>query len=202
MRLGLSLTTEEEARAECYVDDPIILLRGSQQTRSRVIAMLLLAWRALGFPLSFEKAVRGSRVQWIVGDFAFTKTGVQVRIKQDIVDDVRALTKEIGSANLVNYKVLRSFCGKVNTITSLVHVLKPFTQQLWAALTSRPENTKAPVGMVWTRQISTALAWLDAFTAGENNAIARNFELSDYLHLGRHVAITIDACPWGIGGIL
>ena len=50
-------------------------------------------------------------------------------------------------------------------------------------LISVTKNT-APAGMVWTRQISTALSWLDAFTAGENNAIVRNFELSDYLHLG------------------
>eukprot|EP00959_Pyramimonas_sp_CCMP1952_P305818 6399608-Pyramimonas_sp.AAC.1 len=49
----------EHARIQIFVYDPAISARGTAEDRHHRMAMIILAWRALGFPLALHKAHRG-----------------------------------------------------------------------------------------------------------------------------------------------
>ena len=66
MRISQSAVQSWEGRAQCFVDDPILVVAGrSAQERSRIFCLYLLAWTALGFQISWAKAQRGTQVTWI-----------------------------------------------------------------------------------------------------------------------------------------
>ena len=51
-----------EARSQLYVDDPVIAVRGTPESRDEVIATAVLMWRLHGFKLAFHKAQRGTDI--------------------------------------------------------------------------------------------------------------------------------------------
>jgi hypothetical protein len=52
-------------RLNTYVDDPLAMVRGTLRDRRLCIAILVLLWWVLGFPLAFRKGLLGSTVGWI-----------------------------------------------------------------------------------------------------------------------------------------
>eukprot|EP00972_Heterocapsa_arctica_P098207 14493330-Heterocapsa_arctica.AAC.1 len=52
-------------------------MRGAIAARNRQVAALVVIWRALGFPLAFQKSLRGSKVRWIGCDLAVSSTPPQ-----------------------------------------------------------------------------------------------------------------------------
>ena len=66
MRISQSTVASWEGRAQCFVDDPILVVAGkTMRERSRVFCLYLLVWIALGFQISWAKAQRGCEVTWI-----------------------------------------------------------------------------------------------------------------------------------------
>ena len=57
-------------------------------------------------------------------------------------------------------------------------------------------------GMIWVRQFRHALAWANAFLAGQTGSITREFYLGADLRMGRQTEVTIDASPWAEEGFL
>ena len=58
--------------------------------------------------------------------FSWVSSIIHVGWKKPLTkDDLYDLDPD-NTCNVVNLKVLRSYTGKINTITSLIHVLKPF----------------------------------------------------------------------------
>ena len=55
VRLELAMFAKDEARAEIYVDDPVITLMGSPAARRCVQATFDLVWTALNLQLSYAK---------------------------------------------------------------------------------------------------------------------------------------------------
>ena len=98
-----SMFHRDTARLETYTDDPCLVVRGSSARRQRVMAITILLWRLLGFPLSWRKGSRGRQISWIGGHFELKpqSTGVVVRIIQDIFDDAQALVTELLGGNVI-----------------------------------------------------------------------------------------------------
>ena len=72
----------------------------------------------------------------------------------------------------------------------------------WTSRSAGIKRDSAPVGSIWTKQISTALDWIEVFLDGEPKHITRTFSVSSYMHKGDKIIVTIEASPWGISGIL
>ena len=144
-----------------YVDDPILAVVAPKKQRDLIYAMTLVLWSALGLPLSLNKAVRGEKVTWTSAIFEPIRrgdriTGIRVQVKVSIVEDVMQLTAAFLKLNLVKRKELRSYVGKLMHIASLVYTMRPFLQELYAALKTQLQSN-APQGSVWTKQILPAL---------------------------------------------
>eukprot|EP00971_Amphidinium_carterae_P131343 2601466-Amphidinium_carterae.1 len=65
MRLTCSLLQADAAAAECFVEDPLIVVNGTLAAQKIELSLVLLAWHALGVQLSTHKAQLGTRIKWI-----------------------------------------------------------------------------------------------------------------------------------------
>ena len=74
---GMSSDTKNPtARAQLYVDDPAIVISGTQEFIDDIVATVVLICKTLGFRLAFHKDQRGASVIWI---------GAQINIERDRV---------------------------------------------------------------------------------------------------------------------
>ena len=55
----------DRAQTNCFVDGPIIALRGTTFQRRRLAMEMLLWWRTLGLKLAYEKGSFGPEAVWI-----------------------------------------------------------------------------------------------------------------------------------------
>ena len=190
----------DEMSLQVFVDDPCAVVSGSRIARDTIITTIILVWRALGFPLSFKKGQRGSRVVWIGNTFKFMPTSVVASVKPETLQTLERQCREIVQLNMVPKKTVRSLAGRTNHVATLLWAWRPFLQAIWASLSS--SATHAPRGYIWTKQFSHAVEWILAFLAGTQGSIIRTFWVDAYLNRGEPVRLLLDASPWGYGGIL
>ena len=70
----------DRAQTNCFVDDPIIALRGTASQRRRLAMGVLLWWRALGLKLAYEKGSFGPEAIWIGTHFTVKSVVNKVEI--------------------------------------------------------------------------------------------------------------------------
>ena len=79
--------------------------------------------------------------------------------------------------------------------------MKPFMEQFWAACEKElPSNARH--GMVWHRQVHSALVWILGFLRQQHGPLIREWKLSSYIHASAVITVTFDASPWGLGGVI
>jgi hypothetical protein len=196
-----------ELRLSIYVDDPLAAIFGTAERRRRIMTIIVLVWSALGFSLSLAKAKRGKSIVWTSVELDLARTSddytVIAQAKPALVQEARTVTDEILALNVVPRKTLRSFCGKVSHIGSLVFVLRPFAAELWSALYSDPSTSAAPNGCVWVSQIRHTLVWLHAFWSHlQADVLVRTFSVKAMFNDLPAVTLVLDASPWGLGGAI
>jgi len=199
-RLTQGMFDPIELLLQVFVDDPCMSLTGTTYHRNLCTAIVVLAWRALGFPLAFRKGQRGPAVVWIGGTVRVHRSGVEASIKKSILDDLGSQVDELLKSNTCSKKALRSFAGRANHVATLLWPWRPFLQHLWAALCTEPQG--APPNCVWFKQISNSVEWIKAFLDGAAGSVRRDFSIDAYLNEGLQIELTLDASPWGLGGIL
>ena len=118
----LSAETRQSQRMQVYVDDPVLVVRGSRRGRREQVALLMLAWSVLGIGLAVRKGQLGPRVDWIGFTFTIRPRAVIAAILASRLQEVRQLTEEIARANVVSIKVLRTYVGKVQSLASLLYI--------------------------------------------------------------------------------
>ena len=139
----------------------------------------------------------GQCVSWIGGELKLQPSLIHAQVKPAIIEDIIDTLQSIQSMNLIPKKTLESLAGKINHAASLLIPLRPFLQQMWAAIHSDPHSTT-----VWRKQIHHALTWFTVLFKPGSSALGRNFRLPDFLGWGVQVEIGTDASPWGLGGWL
>ena len=199
MRLTQSLFRSDQVRLHCFVDDPIAAMKGTPTELSIIAATMMLVWEALGCGLSYSKGQSGENVNWIGGELAIGKDFIKARVKAAIIKDITMTLESFKNNNVIPMKELESFAGKVNHAAGLLVSIRPFLQQLWAAIHSNPNG---PAHCVWRKQIAHSLSWLEAVFYEDAPGIERCFNLYDFLGQGEKVEIGTDASPWGLGGWL
>ena len=203
-RVTQSIYAKGEALTEVYTDDPCICMRGDKQHRDRLIAMTVLLWLCLGFPLSWAKGARGPTVDWIGATFSVQSNssdrGIIVRIKEDLFKSTLDMLVAVLAENVVPKRTLRQLTGKLSNIANLLLPWRPFLRPLYGAIYGEAGN--APLNCIWVKSIEQALRWFESFFLSTGGFIERRLRLSCYLHIDTQVDMVLDASPWGIAGIL
>ena len=108
MRLTQALLCITEVRLMCYVDDPLAVLRGTQQERAIMTAIIILVWEALGFGLAYSKGQLAQKATWIGGTLEIQSDSITTTVKQSIISDICDDLQKITRSNLVSRKILHS----------------------------------------------------------------------------------------------
>ena len=182
----------------CYADDPLAVLRGTQQERAIMTAIIILVWEALGFGLAYSKGQLAQKVTWIGGTLEIQSDSITATVKQSIISDICDDLQKITRSNLVARKTVHSLVGKLNHAAGLLIVMRPFLEPLWAALYEGGRTRN----QIWTKQIITELQWFQALFQPGQIPIERVFTLTAFLRTGTLIEIGTDASPWGLGGWL
>eukprot|EP00435_Cladocopium_sp_Y103_P021519 s4006_g5.t1 len=170
----------DEYAMQVYVDDPLVAILAEPQRIKRLACVIASAWMIMGFPLAFHKATLAPQLVWIGVQLEVKVDSVVAEIPESKVSELIKLLRDTLRSNLVSIKSLRSLTGKLTSVASVIQVWRPFVQQLYKAM--HVQDTRAPKGCVWVKQIQHTIAWL--------------------LTLGPVVVITWDASPYGMGGTL
>jgi len=152
MRITQGLMSAKTLRSSCFVDDPLMALRGTDVDINKNIVIIILTWSALGFRRSLPKGSIGSNMTWTSATQTVERGKLKydhqivATIKDPIMEDIIKLTNDFLRQNLVSKKSIRAYVGKLNHVASLIKELRPFHAELWTALTDSPTGSKAPMG--------------------------------------------------------
>ena len=80
-RCTQSLLDPNEARTQIYTDDPIISILATEKRARYLMAIVTMAWLALGFDMAFHKAQFGHEVTWIGYHIFDTAAALYIQIK-------------------------------------------------------------------------------------------------------------------------
>ena len=162
MRLCQGLIDPTVLNLMCYVDDPVAAIRGTPEERQVHAATLILVWEALGCAMAYRKGQLDDTVTWIGGALTTEAEGVRAKVKADIVSDICLELDRMLNLNIIPLKELHSLIGKLGHCASLLIIMKPFLDPLWAALYDTTSSS-APTNTIWTKQIVRSLRWFRAF---------------------------------------
>ena len=108
-----------ELRPQVYVDDPLMVARGTATARSRRFTVALLWVAMLEFPVAWHKCEFGFHVRWIGARFSVGSEQVSVSIPEDKVSDLLERTNDLLALTTCSKRKLRSFCGSLSLSPAL-----------------------------------------------------------------------------------
>ena len=153
-RLTQGMFSTDEVLMEVLTDDTCIVVGGCKDARNEYLCRIILAWMALGLPLSWRKGLRGAAVPSVGGEFAIHSAPacLVVKIKQDLFEATETLLVRVRQSNVISHRDFSALIGKLGNIGNLLVVLRPFLAPLSAALYST-ERTGAPLNC-WKLRLS------------------------------------------------
>eukprot|EP00435_Cladocopium_sp_Y103_P027100 s2345_g6.t1 len=190
------------ARVQCYVDDPVLVVKG-QDTLERAVhlAVPLLFWQALGCQLSWTKMQFGQSVQWIGFCMQLERDCMTAQLSEDKLAKLKAALDELlACKGVIPVHQLRSVAGLLGWLTSIVKIARPWVGMLWgnvAESESRtPRTARVRKNLVFVKQVHMALRTLSRMTQCGTLTATYHWQPRALWQ------IQTDASVYGFGGIL
>jgi hypothetical protein len=195
---------------QVYVDDPASSCSGTRTQAAAQFTIALLWATVLDYPQAWRKADGGKSFTWIGATIAAHHDRVDVSFPQEKCRDLAANTARAAQLKIIPTKQLQFLAGSVNVIAGIIHPLRPFLSPIWAALSTRRANDvgqpagtptdRIPCHHVKVRQCSRTLRWISLFLNRHRGALTHATQYNGRAPRARQ--ISVDASPWGIGGVL
>ena len=181
------------------------------------MSMLLLIWRACGLRIAWHKGMRGSSVDWIGLWFSVQSENrtMSVRIPDAMVTDVREESIALVKMVMIPTKRLKKFAGKLSWTANLLTRTRWVVSRIWAAVKDservavsvrrgdrahpQARNGGSKLHLVSNKRVAAPLRWLAHFWGNVGPSLERQFGMTRPLP---KEDVIVDACPWGIAGIL
>jgi hypothetical protein len=209
-RLVGSALQGQAADLQIFVDDPLVAASGTEGERDRVFSTVFVLFAVLNFKVAWQKAALDESVVWIGAQFSYTAEDIRVAIPEDKRAKFVELTSALLEAKATRTRAVRSYAGLASFYAGFIPWLKPFIASVWSALSETDRLHTADrrmkvakgfaVAMVPTLRYRHALRWLLAFLSGWRVQY-RSFRYFEQ-PVDLNSFIVVDACPWGMGGIL
>ena len=209
-RFAQAIFAAHELRIQTYVDDPAGVVAGNTfEDRTRLLVILLLFLRALGFRLSWGKVQRGRTIDWIGARFNLGETDeVTVTLARDKAEHLEKSLKSLLHVSMVHARKAASVAGLASWAASVVPRARPFVSHLWGAIVDskasrepvRASTRRRPKDLIFVRRFRHSVAWLVALLA-DDACLVRRFSVGQR-HSEVSFILRTDASPYGMGGIL
>ncbi|HIG16147.1 MAG TPA: hypothetical protein EYQ31_01985 [Candidatus Handelsmanbacteria bacterium] len=203
------ITPEHLVRSQIYVDDPLVIIKGSREARWSELCLILLWVSVVGLRIAWAKLSWGRSVDWIGGTISLTRFKgspcVKITIPEAKITANVTEAREILALSVVPRRRLAAYLGRMGFLAGLIIYLRAFLQPCWAVLTDAPPQSggkrrKSPLKhLVHVSRFASALRWHIAFLEGQRGALTRHYFPQQ---LRPTMTIVVDASPWGMGGIL
>eukprot|EP00972_Heterocapsa_arctica_P064164 9468577-Heterocapsa_arctica.AAC.1 len=106
---------DDQLRAEVYVDDPGVIIRGTRETAERKAAILLWWWLALGPRIAWKKALLKDSAKWIGASIDLSDPGhMTVEIPKSYGAEIQAEARKMLRQTTVDATALRRMAGKIS----------------------------------------------------------------------------------------
>ena len=166
MRATTAMFERNEVNPQCFVDDPLLAVRGSKKQRTRLAACAILLWTGLNFRMSWKKGSWAQEAKWIGATFKVVKDqskviGVDVSIEQDKIDRIKSNVCDLLAQSMVEREKVREFAGLCTWAASVVPALRPYAQMMWAAAFA-PSAGRETRKRCSRQRISLPLRWISA----------------------------------------
>ena len=215
-RLAQSVMEPQEGMSQIYVDDYLLMAKGTKRHRENLLAMVLYTLLAFGMMLSLGKGERGARVTWIGTSIKVTSNEVKFGIPTKMCEEVLEKLEAWPSKGMVPLKELRSITGKLSWMAGIVFRLRWAVSVFYAVITDvqhdlierteeqrakkrRGDQRKKPQ-LVHVRRFGSVLPWL---TEMVKRCKTRSAIRVEPLEDGEvNYGIVTDASPCGLGAVL
>ena len=199
-RATQSMFRATRCRLQTYVNDPLMLMRGTREQIRDMTNKVLWLWMAMGLQISWSKGSLGNATEWIGAYIHLDNANkvTEVTVTEERLDDWKSLLQSLNRKPLVSSKLLAQFTGKMNWASGFLPQLKPFVRMLHTALAL--DSKVSDKGSVYHRQVQPALEWFKQFFSGIEGPLVWKVKA----HV-RHLCclhVVVDASPWGGGAIL
>ena len=196
MRLTAAMAGDR-ARAQCFVDDPLLTVWGTEAQRDTTLLSIILLWLTFGCRLSWRKGCRGRRVEWIgavlqpwlsstlVPGLTLTITGEKIAKLAKQCDEILAARGQVDRGRV------RRLAGLATWIAGIMPQVTAYTARLWAATSSAAE-------FVSTHQLRPSVLWLRRLCTDEFHQVQRHCRGPTCFF----TLITFDAALTGGGAVL
>ena len=132
---------------------------------------------------------------------------VTVNIKEAFLNELRDEARKLVKHNIIGVRRLRTFTGCVSHVANLLFGWRASMDSSWAATSTAEKKqtakrSRAPRGMVWGKQVRKSIRWILRFLEQHHGPLSRAWHMDDFRSSPLCVIISVDAPPWGIGGVL
>ena len=209
-----SMVRPFEMQLQVYVDDVLGAVAGPAGHRYKLVSMILYTLSALGVRVSLKKGEQGPRIKWIGVTFEVNfPENVTLGIPQKMIEEVYTVLETISKRGMVGFKELRSVTGRLSWIAGILPRLRwavsMFYGTLYAVLREDPSieekraadrtDKRTKKRLIPVKRLGIAVTWLKFVLEDSRKLTIRRIPLD--VNKTRW-AITTDASPQGLGGIL
>ena len=212
-RLVQSLVHPAEGQTQMYVDDLLLLLRGSRAHRESILALVIYTLTAFGVQLSLDKGERGIRCTWIGTTFELREGKIVLGTPRKLLEEVQGKLEEWAKAGMLSVREMRSVAGKLSWIAGITPRLRWAVAAIYAVITAvekdeaagqehvraakRDKDRRPKTGLAHRKRLGTALPWLQAALKAPHLYLIREEELQE---AETTWGMVTDASPRGLGG--
>ena len=215
-RLVQSLFRESEAQSQLYLDDPLLLLVGSQTRRTRNVSLAMLTYAALGISVAWHKSARGRLVAWIgiSFDILWASQQLTLSVPEKMMKEVSEECEAILGLSMAGLNRLRSLTGRASWMAGVLVRARWAVSILYAVLASVDADRAAGVEaerrakrwdhrdkahLVPVKRVKLPLAFLLVLSSTCCHTARRTHSLKP---LPAPWVVVVDASPWGLGMLL
>ena len=192
-----SAATAHRARIQCFVDDPLITVWGTEQRRSHTLLLIIVLWMAVGCKLAWPKGARGRQIEWIGAALQPWRSstgvaGVTFTITKEKMEKLASQCDEmLRSAVPIARTKVRQLAGLATWVAGILPQMTVYTARLWAATATNQE-------FINLHQIHVPVKWIRAIAGQEMKPVMCHCRPpANYFSL-----ITFDASLTGAGATL
>ena len=213
-RILQSMASPAEMTSQIYMDDIILLLRGTRRHRNHVLAMVLYMLECLGVQIALEKGERGTRVRWIGTTLEIQETELTIGIQNKMVEEITAELQSWSSMGMVPLRDLRKITGKLSWIAGIIPRVKWVVNALYSVMASVQKDELAgletsraasrsdqrpKLGLVPYKRLKNAVEWMNQLLKRKDILLYRH---EPFIEAKIQYGIVTDASPRGLGGML
>ena len=197
MRITSAANSDANAELQCYVDDPVLTVGGTEEQRLRIMIRTILLWLVLGLKLAWRKGQRGNTGEWVG---AYFRPWTETATRGVVIGITKARAAQLGQkcrlllrmGDTIPKPEVRKLAGLAAWMAGLMPQMNAFTRILVAAVYSGTEF------IVARRQVLLPLQWLTALADMEFGPLERRCRLRS----SHYVLITFDGSLSGGGATL